>query len=68
MGGLGLCDPLDINKEMGPKIWWKWITHQEESWAKPWHETYASHWPKKIVNKIWRKYLRFEHLEIGSGN
>ena len=47
VGGLGLRDPLDINKAMGVKIWWKWITHQEESCAKLWHETYASHWPKK---------------------
>ena len=28
-GGLGLHDPLDTNKAMGAKIWWKWIIHEE---------------------------------------
>ena len=30
VGGLGLRDPLDINKETGDKIWGRWITHEEE--------------------------------------
>ena len=46
LGGLGLRDPLDINIEMGAKIWWKRITHEDEPWAKLWHTKYASQWPK----------------------
>ena len=41
-GGLGQRDPLDINREMGAKIWWKRITHEDEPWAKLWHTKYAS--------------------------
>ena len=49
VGGLGLRDPLDINKVVGAKIWWKWITHEEEPWAKLWNKKYSPQWPKTFL-------------------
>ena len=49
VGGIGLQDPLDTNKAMGEKIWWKWIMYEEEPWAKLWHAKYAHHWPKQML-------------------
>ena len=49
VGGLGIRDPLDVNKAMGAKIWCKWITHEEEPWAKLWHAKYAPQWPKQSL-------------------
>ena len=49
VGGVSLCDPLDTNKATGAKIWWRWINHEEESWAKLWHMKYAPLWPKKTL-------------------
>ena len=66
VGGLGLCDLLDTNKAMGAKIWWKWITYEDELWEKLWHTKYAHHWKKK-ANKIWRGPPRFPHMEIDTG-
>ena len=43
MGGLGLKDPLDNNKVMSTKIWWRWVNYSEEPWAKLWHLKYAPH-------------------------
>ena len=43
VGGLGLHDPLDVNKARGSKIRWKLINHEEEPWAKIWHAKYAHH-------------------------
>ena len=48
-GGLVLCDPLDSNKAMGGKIWWKWITYEDELWVKLWHAKYAQKWPKQML-------------------
>lgn len=33
-GGLGLRDPETNNDIMGTKIWWRWIKHEQEPWAK----------------------------------
>ena len=49
IGGLGLRDPLDNNKVMSAKIWWRWVNYAEESWAKLWHLKYARQWPKKSL-------------------
>ena len=49
VGGLGLTDPLDVNKARGAKIRWKLINHEEEPWAKLWHEKYELQWPKKSL-------------------
>ena len=51
--GSGLQDPLDTNKAMGAKIWWKWITHEEEPWVNLWHAKYAQHWPKQSLIGFW---------------
>ena len=59
VGGLCLHDPLDVKKEMGAKIWWRWITHKEEPWAKIWHVKYTSQWPKKSL-------IRFGEDLLGS--
>jgi len=32
--GLGLRDPETNNDIMGAKIWWQWIKHEQEPWAK----------------------------------
>ena len=46
VGGLGLRDPLDNNKVMSAKIWWRWVNYVEEPWAKLWHLKYSPQWPK----------------------
>ena len=30
MGGLGLRDPLDNNKVMSAKIWWRWVNYSDK--------------------------------------
>ena len=45
-GGLGLHDPLDNNKVMSAKIWWRRINYEEETRDKLWHLKYFPHWPK----------------------
>lgn len=52
-GGLGLRDPEVANKIMSAKIWWRWVNHREEPWAKVWHHKYAQGIPK-------RKLIRYE--------
>eukprot|EP00253_Pinus_taeda_P004449 PITA_04449 len=32
-GGIGLRDPKNINREMGAKIWWRWLAHPNTPWA-----------------------------------
>ena len=49
VGGLRLCDPLDNNKVMSAKIWWRWVNYEEEPWAKLWHLKYAPQWPKQSL-------------------
>ena len=49
VGGLGLRDPLDNNKVMSAKIWWRWINYKEEPWAKLWHLKYAPLWTKQYL-------------------
>ena len=46
VGGLGLRDPLDNNKVMSTKIWWRWVNYAKESWDKLWHLKYSPQWPK----------------------
>ena len=41
VGGLGLRDPLDNNKVMSAKIWWRWVNYEDEPWAKLWHLKYV---------------------------
>ena len=56
VGGLGIRDPLDINKVMGAKIWWKWITHEKKPWDKIWHNKYTPQWPKKLLIRFREKF------------
>ena len=49
MEGLGLRDPLDNNKVMSAKIWWRWVNYSDEPWAKLWHLKYAPHWPQNSL-------------------
>ena len=46
LGGLGLRDPLDKNKVMSAKIWWRWVNYEDELWAKLWHPKYEPQWPQ----------------------
>ena len=41
MGGLSLRDLEVSNEIMGMKIWWMWITYENEPWEKMWHTKYA---------------------------
>ena len=47
--GAGTRDPLDNNKVMSAKIWWRWINYEEEPWAKLLHLKYAPLWPKQSL-------------------
>ena len=49
VGGLGLRDPKIANKVMSAKIWWRWVNHQEEPWAKFWNHKYAQGMPKRSL-------------------
>jgi hypothetical protein len=40
-GGLGLRDPCTLNEIMGAKIWWRWLKHPKELWARLWKQKYA---------------------------
>ena len=40
-GGLGLRDPKVMSEIQGEKIWWQWVNHSSEPWAKLWHIKYA---------------------------
>jgi len=59
-GGLGLRDPHTSNKVFNAKIWWRWITHDREPWAKLWNAKYAPLWEKQELG-------RFEDNIPGSG-
>lgn len=48
-GGLGLRDPETANKVMSAKIWWWWVNHKEEPWAKFWHHKYAQGMSKRSL-------------------
>ena len=50
-GGLGLRDPEVENRVMSAKIWWRWVTHTEEPWAKFWHNKYAQDMQKQQLIK-----------------
>ena len=59
VGGLGLRDPLDSNKVMRVKIWWKCIAYEDEPWAKLWHTKFSHQWPKETL-------IRFDENPPGS--
>ena len=34
------------------KLWWRWVTYNQEPWAKVWHKKYVEEWEKE-ENLIW---------------
>ena len=67
LGGLGLRDPLDNNKVMSAKIWWRWVNYHEEPWAKMGHLKYAPQWPHQSLVRFEEDPARIHHLENNSG-
>ena len=57
--GLGLRDLETANKVMSAKIWWRWVTHKEEPWAKFWHHKYTQGFLKPLL-------IRYEGQCTGS--
>ena len=43
-GGMGIRDPEKESIVVGDKIWWHWVTHTLEPWAKLWHAKYVEGW------------------------
>jgi exonuclease III len=58
-GGLGLRDPGKMNKIMGAKMWWRWLQHPQEIWARLWKQKYA---PNTHYNQL----IRFNEQTSGS--
>ena len=58
-GGLGLRDPEKAGLIAGAKIWWSWLTHSQEPWAKSWVSKYSPHW-------ICQELIRFSEEKVGS--
>jgi hypothetical protein len=46
-GGLGLRDPLIMNKVLTAKIWWRWLKQPQDLWAKFWRKKYTPHVAEK---------------------
>ena len=40
--GLGLRDPELMAKFHGTKVWWRWVSHSFEPWARLWCSKYGS--------------------------
>jgi hypothetical protein len=40
-GGLTLRDPTTLNKVLSVKIWWRWLKHPHDSWARLQRNKYA---------------------------
>ena len=57
--GLGLRDPEVANKVISAKIWWRWVTHKEEPWAKFSHHKYFQGMSKHLL-------IRYEGQCTGS--
>jgi hypothetical protein len=58
-GGLGIRDPGKMNQVMGAKMWWRWLQHPQELWAKMWKQKYA---PNDQFNQL----IRFNEQVHGS--
>jgi hypothetical protein len=57
--GLGIRDPGKMNQVMGAKMWWRWLQHPQELWAKMWKQKYA---PNVHSNQL----IRFNEQMQGS--
>ena len=40
-GGLGLRDPKIMAEVQGAKVWWRWVSHTSEPWARLWCSKYG---------------------------
>jgi hypothetical protein len=49
-GGLGLRDPTTLNKVLSAKIWWRWLKHPKDLWARLWRKKYAPNIAEKQTN------------------
>ena len=83
-GGLGLRDPEIMSEILGAKIWWRWVSHSTEPWAKLWNVKYARGRPRHALihfnetpngSPIWLKALAGRSIvqehsfwEIRNGN
>ena len=45
-GRIGLRDPSLLNKVLSAKIWWRWLKHPREIWAKLWRKKYTPGMPE----------------------
>jgi hypothetical protein len=46
-GGLGLRDPVIMNKVLSAKIWWRWLKIPKDLWARLWRKKYAPNMAEK---------------------
>jgi ABC-type sugar transport system permease subunit len=58
-GGLDLRDPRTLNRVLGAKNWWRWLTHPFDPWAKLWRRKYS---PNLEENKL----IRITNQILGS--
>ena len=58
-GGLGLRDPVIMNKVLSAKIWWRWLKNPKELWARIWRKKYAPNMADKSL-------IRWDGDNLGS--
>jgi hypothetical protein len=58
-GGLGLRDPVIMNKVLSAKIWWRWLKNPKELWARLWRKKYAPNMAEKSL-------IRWDGDNLGS--
>ena len=58
-GGLGLRDPEIMAKVQGEKVWWRWVSHSTEPWARLWSSKYGHDRPQPQL-------IRFSEEQQGS--
>ena len=46
-GGLNLCDPEKVDYVSGAKLWWIWVTYNQEPWVRVWNKKYVAEWEKE---------------------
>ena len=71
MGGFGLRDPKIMAEVQGENLWWRWVTHTSEPWARFWHIKYGRdrslsqliHYNEdQLGSPIWTKAKGGRHL------
>ena len=56
---MGLRDPEVMSEILRAKVWWRWVNHSLEPWAKLWSIKYARDRPRHLL-------IRFKEAPIGS--